>query len=73
MQCVLNLTFQYSIIYMMVWARISLRGRANMELPLLTNTMESCMGSVTFCPMFAIPFVGTRMSTLQMTNNKSAP
>ena len=70
-QCVLNLTFQYSIIYLMVWARISLREWANMEWPLLTNTMESCMGTVAFCPMFL--FVGIRMSTLQMTNNKSAP
>ena len=73
MQCVLNLTFQYSIIYMMVWARISLREWANVELPLLTNTMESCVGTVAFCLMFPILFVGTRMSTLQMTNNKSAP
>ena len=44
-----------------------------MEWPLLTNTMESCMGTVAFCPMFTILFVGTRMSALQMTNNKSAP
>ena len=72
-QCVQNLTFQYSIIYLMVWARISLREWANMEWPLLRNTMESCMGTVAFCPIFRILFVGTRMSTLQMTNNKSAP
>ena len=31
------------------------------------------MGTVAFCPMFTILFVGTRMSALQMTNNKSAP
>merc|ERR1719191_2058264 len=44
-----------------------------MEWPLLTNTMESCMGTVAFCPMLAILFVGTRMRALQMTNNKGAP
>merc|ERR1719191_2734356 len=35
--------------------------------------MESCMGTVAFCPMLAILFVGTRMRALQMTNNKGAP
>ena len=66
MQCVLNLTFQYSIIYFMVWARISLREGANMERPLLTNTMESCMGTIEFCPMLTILFVEPRMSALQI-------
>ena len=69
----LNLAFQSSIIYLMVLARISLREWANMEWPLLTNTMESWMGTVALCSMFMILFVGTQMSTLQMTNNKSAP
>merc|ERR1719191_704068 len=72
-QCVLNLTFQFFFIYLMVWACISLREWTNMEWPLLTNTMESCMGTVAFCPMLAILFVGTRMRALQMTNNKGAP
>merc|ERR1719161_1626205 len=51
-QCVLNLTFQSFFIYLMVWACISLREWTNMEWPLLTNTMESCMGTVAFCPIF---------------------
>jgi len=72
-QCVMNLTFQFFFIYLMVWACISLREWTNMEWPLLTNTMESCMGTVAFCPMLAILFVGTRMRALQMTNNKGAP
>merc|ERR1719284_1446378 len=72
-QCVMCLTFQFFFIYLMVWACISLREWTNMEWPLLTNTMESCMGTVAFCPMLAILFVGTRMRALQMTNNKGAP
>lgn len=44
-----------------------------MEWKLLTDTMESCQGTVAFCPMLAILFVGTRMRALQMTNNKGAP
>merc|ERR1719199_2167851 len=35
--------------------------------------MESCIGTVAFCPMLSILFVGTRMRALQMTNNKGAP
>ena len=31
------------------------------------------MGTLAFCLMFTFLFVETRMSTLQMTNNKSAP
>ena len=72
-QCVMNLTFQFFFIYLMVWACISLREWTGMEWPLLTNTMESAMGTVAFCPMLAILFVGTRMRALQMTNNKGAP
>merc|ERR1719409_1179101 len=63
-QCVMNLTFQFFFIYLMVWACISPREWTN---------MESCMGTVAFCPMLAILFVGTRMRALQMTNNKGAP
>jgi len=72
-QCVMCLTFQFFFIYLMVWACISLREWTGMEWALLTNTMESCMGTVAFCPMLAILFVGTRMRALQMTNNKGAP
>ena len=52
--------------------RISLREWTNIERPLLTNTMESCMGTIEFCPMLTILFVETRMSALQMTKNQSA-
>ena len=72
-QCVMCLTFQFFFIYLMVWGCITLREWTGMEWPLLTNTMESCMGTVAFCPMLAILFVGTRMRALQMTNNKGAP
>merc|ERR1719456_384084 len=72
-QCVMCLTFQYFFIYLLVWACISLREWTGMEWALLTNTMESAMGTVAFCPMLAILFVGTRMRALQMTNNKGSP
>ena len=68
----LNLTSQYFFIYLIAWARISPREWTNIERPLLTNTMESCMGTIEFCPMLTILFVETRMSALQMTKNQSA-
>ena len=62
----LNLTFQYFFIYSIAWARISLREWTNIERPLLTNSMESCMGTIEFYPMLMILFVETWMSALQM-------
>merc|ERR1719426_499414 len=72
-QCVMCLTFQFFFIYLLVWACITLREWTGMEWKLLTDTMESCQGTVAFCPMLSILFVGTRMRALQMTNNKGAP
>jgi hypothetical protein len=72
-QCVMCLTFQFFFIYLLVWACITLREWTGMEWKLLTDTMESAQGTVAFCPMLAILFVGTRMRALQMTNNKGAP
>merc|ERR1719337_98641 len=46
---------------------------AKKAVPLLTDTLQSCLGTIMFCPILAILFVGTRMRALQMTNNKGAP
>merc|ERR1719298_250323 len=72
-QCVLNMCFQFFGCYFVVWFMISLREWTGLTWDLLTNTMESCIGTVAFCPMLSILFVGTRMRALQMTNNKGAP
>merc|ERR1719326_1002499 len=40
---------------------------------LLSDTMDSAKGTIGFCPMLAILFVGTRMRALMITNNKGAP
>ena len=72
-QCVITLAFQYFFVYLMIWACITLKEFTGLEWALLTDTMESCRGTIAFCPMIAILFVGTRMRALQMTNNKGAP
>merc|ERR1719261_835277 len=72
-QCVLNNCFQFFGCYFMVWLCISIREFTGMAWPLLTDTLQSCLGTIMFCPILAILFVGTRMRALQMTNNKGAP
>merc|ERR1719217_968005 len=73
MQCVINLTFQYFFIYLMVWIGITLKEFTGMEWALLQQTMENSKATVAFCPILAILFVGTRMRALQLTNQKGAP
>jgi len=73
MQCVINLTFQFFFTYLGIWACITVKEFASIDYPLLTNTMLSLVGTVMFCPMLAILFVGTRMRALSLTDNKGAP
>merc|ERR1719428_2387480 len=39
----------------------------------LSQLMENAKGTINFCPMLAILFVGTRMRALMITKNKGAP
>jgi len=73
MQCVINLTFQFFFVYGMIWACVTLKEFTGFEWTLLTQTMENAKGTIMFCPMLAILFVGTRMRALQLTNNQGAP
>merc|ERR1719158_2285450 len=73
MQCVINLTFQFFFVYIGIWACTSIKEFSTMEWPLLTNTMHDLQGTVAYCPMLAILFVGARMRALRITDNKGAP
>jgi len=73
MQCVINLTFQFFFIYLMIWICVTIDEFTGQKWQLLINTMENLKGTVAFCPMLAILFVGTRMRALLITNNKGAP
>merc|ERR1719454_2144960 len=72
-QCVINLCCQFFFAYLGIWVCITIKEFTGMQWPLLTDTLQSCLGTVMFCPILAILFVGTRMRALQMTNNKGAP
>merc|ERR1719281_1617612 len=73
MQCVINLTFQFFIVYLMIWICLTIKEVTGWEWHFITNTMETAKGTIAFCPMLSILFVGTRMFALQLTNNKGAP
>merc|ERR1719392_421156 len=73
MQCVINLTVQFFTVYLLLWIAQTAKDFLGMELPKLTQLMENAKGTIQFCPMLAILFVGTRMRALMITNNKGAP
>merc|ERR1719262_1586364 len=73
MQCVVNLTVQFFICYIIIWIGITVKEFTGFEWHFITNCMENAKGTTAFCPMLAILFVGTRMRALQITQNKGAP
>merc|ERR1719271_1799160 len=75
MQCVLNLAFQYFLIYGLLWLFITVEDfmGANDYMAAAKDAIESAKSTVQFAPMIAVLFVATRMRALQMTDNKGAP
>merc|ERR1719408_1016214 len=73
MQCVVNLTTQFFICYLLIWVAVTVKELTGFEMHFISNCMENAKGTIAFCPMLAILFVGTRMFALQITNNKGAP
>jgi len=73
MQCVLNLAFQYFLIYALVWIFITLEDFTSFELTAAKQAVESAKSTVQFAPMLAVLFIATRMRALQMTDNQGAP
>jgi hypothetical protein len=75
MQCVLNLVFQYFLIYGLLWVFLTVEDfmGANDYMTAAKDAIESAKSTVQFAPMIAVLFVATRMRALQMTDNKGAP
>merc|ERR1719298_102109 len=57
----------------MIWICITVKELTGWEWHFISNAMENAKGTIAFCPMLAILFVGTRMRALQLTQNKGAP
>ena len=75
MQCVLNLVFQYFLIYLLLWIFITVEDLSSGQINLhaAKDAIESAKSTVQFAPMLCILFVATRMRALQMTLNRGAP
>jgi hypothetical protein len=73
MQCVLNLAFQYFLIYVLVWVFITVEDFTSFDLSKARDAIESAKSTVQFAPMLAVLFIATRMRALQLTDNKGAP
>merc|ERR1719197_1898025 len=76
MQCVLNLVFQYFIIYLLLWIYYTVEDFVGLDISILAaakDAIESAKATVQFAPMLSVLFVATRMRALQMTQNKGAP
>merc|ERR550514_636207 len=73
MQCVLNLAFQYFLIYALLWIFITVEDFFSFKMEAAKDAVESAKATVQFAPMLAVLFIATRMRALQMTDNKGAP
>jgi len=73
MQCVINLTFQFFVIYILIWVSQTVFELTGWEWHFITSTMENAKGTIAFCPMLSILFVATRMRAMTLTNWKGAP
>merc|ERR1719463_511680 len=73
MQCVLNLSFQYFLIYGLLWVFITVEDFTSFDLAFIKDAVESAKSTVQFAPMLAVLFIATRMRALQMTDNKGSP
>merc|ERR1719421_1767657 len=72
MKCVINLTVQFFTVYLGIWIAETVRNYVGTYwiMTKLSQLMENAKGTINFCPMLAILFVGTRMRALMITNNK---
>merc|ERR1719321_514923 len=74
MQCVLNLAFQYFLIYFLLWVFTTVTDFfPSLDLTAAKDAIESAKATVAFAPMLAVLFIGTRMRALQLSDNKGAP
>merc|ERR1719298_146915 len=73
MQCVINLTVQFFVVYTLIWIAVTLKEFTGLELHFISNAMENAKGTIAFCPMLSILFVATRMRAMTLTKWQGAP
>jgi hypothetical protein len=73
MQCVINLSFQYFFIYILLWIFITVEDFTSIDLTFVKDAIESAKTTVHFAPMLSVLFIATRMRALQISDNNGAP
>merc|ERR1719389_1377429 len=73
MQCVINLSFQYFFIYILLWIFITVEDFIDIDLAFIKDAIETAKTTVQFAPMLCVLFIATRMRALQISKNKGAP
>jgi hypothetical protein len=77
LECVLNLTFQFFFVYLIMTVMLTVSelsgGRAPLETWRLFAAIEACKSTLVFAPMLSILFVTTRMYALMLTDKKGSP
>merc|ERR1719454_690386 len=74
MQCVINLSFQYFFIYILLWIFITVEDFIpSIDLSFIKDAIETAKTTVQFAPMLCVLFIATRMRALQISKNKGAP
>jgi len=74
MQCVINLSFQYFFIYILLWIFITVEDFIpTIDLTFVKDAIETAKTTVQFAPMLCVLFIATRMRALQISKNKGAP
>jgi len=76
MQCVMNLTVQYFMVYLALWVCITVKQfvqSANDAMKAMIPTVVLAQKTVQFCPMLCVLFIGLRMRALQITDQKGSP
>jgi len=74
MHCVINFSFQYFFIYMLVWVFYTIEHFSGWDgLARAKDAVESAKATVQFAPMLCVLFIATRMRALQITQQQGAP
>jgi len=73
MHCVINLTSQYFLIYLLLFIFISVEDLTSWDLRKARDVVETTKATVQFAPMLCVLFIATRMRALQITENRGAP
>merc|ERR1719313_831944 len=74
MQCVVNLTTQYFLIYFLLWVFITIEDLSGWKgLSFARDVVETTKSTVQFAPMLCVLFIITRMRALQISKNRGSP